>query len=776
MSDLKLWYTSPAEGWSQGLPAGSGRMGAVIMAAPQREVWSMNEVTFWSGREEAIPGPFGGREALEEMRRCFLSGKYAEGDRLAKQHLQPVKRNFGTNLALCELEFSFDLPVEGLEEDGLRFRRELDLETAVIRSECHYPGGYTLFREAIASHADDVIAARVWSGQPGGVSFTLGAGGGTDSFTVSRLDENTLQFRCQATEQVHSDGTCGVWAEGRIRLELTGGKLTGEDGGWTVEGADEARVYFTVCTDYPNQAAGWEQQCARSLEQAAAKGYAALREAHILDYRGEFAKISIRLGEATDPGIPTDSRIRRLAEGGGTGDPGLFALFLQYGRYLMVAGSRADSPLPLHLQGIWNDGEACRMGWSCDYHLDINTQMNYYPAEAVNLGASHLPLMRYLERLAQAGRRSAQDFYGSEGWTAHVFSNVWGFTAPGWETSWGLNVTGGLWLAVQMIEHYEYSLDHEFLQRQAYPVLKEAAAFFLSYMTVHPDKGWLVSGPSNSPENSFYPDSSGEPQQLSMGVTLDQVLIRELFTFCLRSAELLGQDEELQARLIGAIAQLPPLMTGSRGQLQEWLEDYGEAQPEHRHLSHLSALYPASQITPEETPDLSAAARITLENRMQQDDLEDVEFTAALFALYFARLHDGERAYKHIAHLISGLCLDNLLTYSKAGIAGAESNIFVIDGNFGGTAAIAELLLQSRPGEIRLLPALPAAWGSGSVSGLRAKGNIEADIEWADGQLVRAVLRTHSTGTVSVRVQEQLTVIYAKAGSSYTLDGRLQQM
>ncbi|MNE50234.1 hypothetical protein D3C80_1447980 [compost metagenome] len=217
-------------------------------------------------------------------------------------------------------------------------------------------------------------------------------------------------------------------------------------------------------------------------------------------------------------------------------------------------------------------------------------------------------------------------------------------------------------------------------------------------------------------------------------------------------------------------------MTGSRGQLQEWLEDYAEAQPEHRHLSHLSALYPASQITPEETPDLSAAARISLENRMQQDDLEDVEFTAALFALYFARLHDGERAYRHIAHLISGLCFDNLLTYSKAGIAGAESNIFVIDGNFGGTAAIAELLLQSRPGEIRLLPALPAAWGSGSVSGLRAKGNIEADIEWADGQLVRAVLRVHSTGTLSVRVQEQLTVIHAEAGSRYSLDSLLQQI
>lgn len=238
--------------------------------------------------------------------------------------------------------------------------------------------------------------------------------------------------------------------------------------------------------------------------------------------------MDIQLGSSEKESLPTDQRIRLLAQDQ-VEDPQLFALFLQYGRYLTIAGSREDSPLPLHLQGIWNDGEACRMGWSCDYHLDINTQMNYYPTEVVNLADSHLPLMRYIEDLSQAGKSTARDLYGSKGWVAHVFSNVWGFTAPGWETSWGLNVTGGLWIAIHLMEHYEYSQDRVFLERQAYPVLKEAAEFFLDYMTIHPKYGWLVTGPSNSPENSFYPaDSSEGAQQLSMGSTMDQVLVQDL--------------------------------------------------------------------------------------------------------------------------------------------------------------------------------------------------------------------------------------------------------
>lgn len=779
MNDYRLWYSTPAAGWAQGLPLGNGRLGAVVMAAPQHEVWSMSEVTYWSGQSDPEPVDSGGKAALEAMRGHFFSGDYEAGDRLAKQHLQPEKQNFGTNLGLCEVVIDFADMLPGqqqpgdFESSGL-FRRELNLTNAVAGA-VFQNGDAALHREVFASHAGNLVASRIWSSRPGAVSFTLSLVNGTESFTAAAADGGTLEFSSQATETVHSNGTCGVYARGWVKVIITGGSVRSGDGKLMVTGADEAKVYFAVSTGFRRaDADGWEAESRSIIEQAEAKGYELLRAEHIADYRREYDKVKLHLGRSDQADLPTDQRIQSLAQGGGE-DPQLFALFLQYGRYLTIAGSRADSPLPLHLQGIWNDGEACRMGWSCDYHLDVNTQMNYYPTEVINLGDSHLPLMRYIEELAQAGRPTASRLYGSRGWVAHVFSNVWGFTLPGWETSWGLNVTGGLWLATHLMQHYEFSRDREFLERQAYPVLKEAAAFFLDYMCIHPRYGWLVTGPSNSPENSFYPGDPAEgAQQLSMGTTLDQILVRELFEFCLMSAELLERDEVFQQQLQEAIAMLPPLQIGRKGQLQEWLEDYEEAQPEHRHLSHLFALYPASQVTPGRTPELSRAARVMLENRMLQNELEDVEFTAALFGLGFARLHDGEKAYRHIAHLIGGLCFDNLFTYSKSGIAGAESNIFVIDGNFGGTAVIAEMLLQSHADEIHLLPALPAAWSTGAVSGLRARGNAEVDMTWENGRIITANVRTFSQGMVTVRWGEHRASFLAEAGRSYTLGSGLE--
>ncbi|MGF9695406.1 glycoside hydrolase family 95 protein [Paenibacillus sp. MABNR03] len=772
MDDFTLWYSTPAVNWSQGLPLGNGRMGAVVMASPHREVWSMSEVTYWSGQTDPEPAFEGGKAALEEMRRHFYAGNYDEGDRLAKQYLQPKKQNFGTNLGLCEVVIHFaEKSPDHMEAES--FRRELDLNQALVKTVWRNNNA-TLNREVFASHVDDLVASRVWSDASGGVSFTLGLEGGTESFQCAVLNDGTLEFNGQATENVHSNGKCGVWAEGYVKVVVTGGTVTGENGKLTVAGADEAWIYFTVSTDYHRAEAAWKKESLLTMEKAVDKGYALLRRDHIGDYSEQYDKVSIHLGTASKADLPTDQRIQLLARGG-SDDPQLFAMFLQYGRYLTIAGSRTNSPLPLHLQGIWNDGEACRMGWSCDYHLDINTQMNYYPTEITNLGDCHLPLTRYIEDLAAAGRSTARNLYGSEGWVAHVFSNVWGFTLPGWDTSWGLNVTGGLWLATQLIEHYEYSQDLVFLEKAAYPVLKEAAAFYLDYMSVHPQYGWLVTGPSNSPENHFYPDHSGSTvHQLSMGTTLDQILVRELFEFCLKSVELLDRDEELGRKLKEAIAKLPPLQIGKKGQLQEWLEDYEEAQPEHRHMSHLFALYPGHQITPDRTPELSSAARVMMQNRMQQEELEDVEFTAALFGLGFARLHDGEMAYKHISHLISGLCFDNLLTYSKSGIAGAETNIFVIDGNFGGTAVIAEMLLQSYDGEIHLLPALPQAWSKGEVSGLRAKGNAEVDAVWENGELKSATIRTFSPGTFTISRGELRTTLHAEVGVNYKFNAQLE--
>lgn len=765
MNELKLWYSRPAQGWSQGLPIGNGRLGAVIYGGVENETWSITEVTYWSGKPERTATTSKGRTDLDQMRERFFAGDYVRGDELAKQALQPKKGNFGTNLSMCDVWFHFD-------HQGEQFVRELNLDSACTQIS-YVSEGNKLTREAWASHVDGIIASCLASEKPGGLTLSLGIIGRTDTFAAMVVDNDTIEFQGQATENMHSNGECGVFCQGQLKVVVSGGSVEAAANHIRIENADEVYIYVAANTDYGRSDDKWSSASKSQVEQAIVKGYARLKADHVADYRGLYDRVNLELGTSIHASLPTDERIE-LFKKDQVDDPQLFALFYQYGRYLTIAGSRADSPLPLNLQGIWNDGEANRMQWSCDYHLDINTQMNYFPTEVSNLAECHLPLMRYIEQLSVSGRTTAQDFYGCEGWVAHVFSNAWGFTAPGWETSWGLHVAGGLWIATHLREHYEFGLNANFLAESAYPVLKEAAAFFLDYMTIHPEYGWLVTGPSNSPENSFYvEDATKSEQQLSMGPTLDQVLVRDLFSFCLEAAELLQVDAELQEKLKQAIALLPPLLIGRRGQLQEWLEDYEEAQPDHRHLSHLFSLYPSNQVTPDGTPELSAAARRTLENRMSRETLEDVEFTVAALAANFARLHEGEQAYKHLSHLIGHLCFDNLFTYSKAGIAGAETNIFVVDGNFGGTAAIAEMLLQSHAGSIHLLPALPAKWHTGSFTGLRAKGNVEVDVTWADGELVEATLRAFSEGSMFLRYRDQTIEIALKPNCSYHMNNQL---
>lgn len=766
MGGMKLWYDRPAADWRQGHPIGNGRLGAVIYGGAEEEIWSLTESTYWSGKAERTVGGSRGKADLQRLRQHFFAGEYKQGEDLAGRLLQPEKGNFGTHLPMCDIRLRFG-------HDGKSFIRELDLEEAVVRVS-YQAAGRSFTREILASHPEGIVISRISGDRPGSVSFTLGISGRTERFAAWTACTDTLGFSGMATERVHSDGECGVACRGAVRVMASGGNVYAGEERIVVQDADEAFIYVAVATDYGRTDDSWTEEPERQLKRAAAKGFKSMKEEHLKDYRRLYARVDLDLGTSAQAALPTDERVRLLRNGQGE-DPGLFALFYQYARYLMISGSREDSPLPMHLQGIWNDGEANRMAWSCDYHLDVNTQMNYYPAESGNLAECHVPLLRFIGRLSEAGRSAARDFYGCEGWVAHVFTNAWGFAAPGWHYSWGLNVTGGLWLAAQLREHYEFSRDFAFLKHEAYPVLREAAVFFLDYMTLHPTYGWLVTGPSNSPENSFYPGAREEGAfHLSMGPTMDQVLVRDLFMFCLQTAELLQTDIELQRKLEEAIPLLPPLRVGRNDQLQEWLEDYGEAQPNHRHLSHLYGLYPGSQVTPDGTPELATGARTTLENRRRREGLEDVEFTLALFASCFARLQDGESARDNLACLIGQLCFDNLLTYSKPGIAGAETNIFVADGNFGGAAAIAEMLLQSHAGEIHLLPALPASWPTGKFAGLRARGNVEVDAEWEDGRLRAAVIRSFSPGRTFLRYRDRTVPLELEPGGVYAVDRELR--
>jgi alpha-L-fucosidase 2 len=459
--------------------------------------------------------------------------------------------------------------------------------------------------------------------------------------------------------------------------------------------------------------------------------------------------------------------VRRQGLEQGADDPELLALFFQYGRYLTITGSRADSPLPLALQGIWNDGLASSMGWTDDFHLDINTQQNYWPAEVCNLSECQTPLFALIDGMRTAGRTTAREMYNSPGWVVHTVTNPWGYTSPG-GVGWGIFVTAGIWIALQMWDHYTFNADVEFLRTRAYPVLREAAFFFLDYMVPEPKHGWLVTGPSDSPENWYKTPSGGRAAE-SMGNTIDRIFVHALYTMCIQASQTLSTDNDLRQRLESARAKLPPFQIGRHGQLQEWLEDFEDAEPNHRHTSPLVSVYPEHQISPRTTPAFSGAAEVLIQRRMDAPHWEQSEWGRANLVVYYARFLKGDDAHKYLVGLVSKAAGDNLLTFSSGGIAGADQDIFAVDGNTAGAAGIAEMLLQSQAGYIELLPALPHAWATGSVRGLCARGGFVVDMAWRDGKLLSATIRSKHGGSTPVRYADSLTTIHLSAGQSLHL-------
>lgn len=736
----ELWYAQPAKVWMESLPIGNGRLGAMTYGRIEEEKLALNESTMWSGQyNENQNKPFG-REKMNQLRKLFFEGKLSEGNRIAGDNLHGNQTSFGTHLPIGDLKMQFIYP-EGKVTD---YRRSLSLDEAVS-SVSFNSGGVNYKREYFATNPDNVLVLRLTADKQKSITMNMGL----DLMRQADLsvENNQLVFTGKVDFPLHGPG--GVCFEGRIAVLADNGEVKMEQSGVSIKEADTVTLIVDVRTDYKSP--DYKTLCADGVEKAAVKSYDELKQAHIKDYNTLYNRVSIHFGQDANRAMPTDVRWKQVKEG--KTDTGLDALFFQYGRYLTIASSRENSPLPIALQGFFNDNKACNMGWTNDYHLDINTEQNYWAANVGNLAECNAPLFTYIKDLAHHGAKTAEVVYGCKGWTAHTTANVWGYTPASSTIIWGLFPMAGSWIASHLWTQYEFTQDKQYLAETAYPLLKGNAQFILDFLAKDPKSGYLMTGPSISPENWFR-TAGGEEMVASMMPACDRELAYEILSNCVRASEILDTDREFADSLRTAIAQLPPIQLRANGAIREWFEDFEEAHPNHRHTSHLLALYPFSQITLEKTPELAEAARKTIENRLSAENWEDTEWSRANMICMYARLKDAQEAYKSVQLLQGKLSRENLMTVSPGGIAGAEGDIYSFDGNPAGTAGMAEMLIQNHEGYVEFLPCLPVEWKDGSFKGLCLKGGAEATAEWTNAVINKASLKATADQVLKVKIPQ----------------------
>jgi alpha-L-fucosidase 2 len=721
---LQLWYRRPAETWTEALPIGNGRLGAMIFGGVARERLQLNEDTLYAGGPYDPSDP-GARDALPRVRELIAQGKYAEAQSLANEKMmgRPLRMPSYQTVGDLVLNFAASSFAEG-------YRRDLDLDTAVAGVEFRQ-GGVTYRREMFASATDQVIAVRIRADREGAVN--LRASFETPMPGAVRVEDNTLLLAGTNTSQ---EGVpAALRFEARVRVVAQGGELISSEDALTLRGAHSALILVAIATNYRRfDDVGGDPAAITRAQLAAAAGrtWEELLSAHVGDHQRLFRRVTLDLGNTPDAGQPTDLRIRNSQT---SNDPQLATLYFQYARYLLISCSRPGTQ-PANLQGLWNDKLSAP--WGSKYTININTEMNYWPAEPGNLAECVRPLVEMVKELMVSGARTARVNYGARGWVAHHNTDVWRATAPIDAARYGMWPTGGAWLCKHLWDHYDYGRDRTFLA-EVYPAMKGAAEFFLDTLVPDPTGKFLVTSPSMSPEN-LHPHGAA----LCAGPAMDSQILRDLFGNCVRAAEILGVDTQFRADCAATRARLPPDQVGKAGQLQEWLEDWDmEApEPDHRHVSHLYALFPAGQISVRRTPQLAAAAKRSLELR---GDLSTGWAVAWRINLW-ARLRDAEHT-----HGVLKLLLDPSRTYPNMFDAHPP---FQIDGNFGGANGIIEMLLQCIDGEIELLPALPRAWPAGSVRGLRARGGFEVDIAWSGAELSSVQLRGAPGGEARLRYRD----------------------
>jgi len=769
-SSLVLWYRQPAKGWTEALPVGNGRLAAMVFGGTAEERIQLNEETLWSG------GPYdpirpGGPEALPEIRRLVFEGKYLEAHNLFGRTMMGMPVEQMKYQPFADLLLNF--PGHG---NATGYRRQLDLDQAIV-TVTYTVSGTTFTREVFCSPVDQVVVVRISANRPHSVSFIARLHGvrnvqhsnyGTDYFRMDGVPPSGLVLRGRSADYL------GVPSQmkytGRVQAIAEGGRTSVDGIDLKVDDADAVTLLFAAATNfvsYHDVSADPEARVNRYFTAVTGKSYELMRRDHIAEHQRLFRRLSINLETTATASLPTDERMKQFSA---DKDPQLAALYYQFGRYLMIASSRPGS-IPANLQGKWNQDS--NPWWDSKYTTNINLQMNYWIADAANLGECIEPLVAMMKQIAEGpGSETARRLYGANGWVLHQNTDIWLACAPMDGPTWGTFSTAGAWLCTNLWDHYLFSGDNEYL-RLLYPILKGSVEFFLSTLVEHPTKRWLITNPSTSPENfpkrpgngRYYDEVTGlylPGTSICAGSTIDMEILRALFQQYAMAAEILGVDKNLRAMALQTRARLAPMQIGSNGHLQEWLEDWESLEPQHRHLSHLWGLFPGDDLAPHSDPRLVDAARTSLIARGDAS----AGWSDAWKMNLWARLLDGERAARSLENLIVKNSIPDM--FSLCGKA------MQVDANFGGAAGFAEMLLQSYGDRIQLLPALPPAWREGTIRGIRARGGFELQLVWKGGALkslhVQSLLGKPCRLTYHEKTQEFST----STGHTYVFDGDLR--